>query len=750
MKKKIPFIVYLFFILVYANQGLADLPGQCIYYITRETWHLSATMLGLIGFVIGLAWYIKPIFGIIVDRLGALGKTKNYLLGNTLFIILACMFIIMFGLNLWTLIILFTLINFAIAGNDVANDKDMCILEKKHNLKGRIQCFDEETEILTNNGWKNINTINKKDKVLSLNQKTNVANYYPIKNIFKYNYKGKIYRIKNKCLDFIFSPNHRIFYKKENTLIENNISTSIELKEKNYKKHTSFLTTFKWKGKEQKTIVFKSYNRKGGTLIKNYIKNYFVKIPSLEFLMDDWLEFLGWYLSEGCFFNNRKDQQLSITQTKIKNRKEIKALLDRMRISFWESKSELLFNSKQIKQHINNNCYIKSSKNLCYTKKVPDYVKYLSARQINIFLKSFNKGDGWKRKSEEGYCTTSKKLADDLQELILKTGSGVSYSTIKRQHIKNHHDLYIIHRLFSKSASFDVSTQMKKEEFKGRIWDVETEPHHLILIRRRGRIIWTGNSIQWTALGIAGLFVSIIGALIADKIPEPYNYKVAYGIMLILPVILFIYLTKYYQKSETKKIPTKINWQYFKNKEFLIGILFILFLRFSPSFGKALMIKMREVMLIDKMFIGYLGATGTVLGLLGYILYYWKGYKLDMKKLLYFAVAFSGLTNLCYLWIPNKWVIFSYSIIFGAFDGIAFLTILAFIAKIVPTGNEAFFYALVTSVNNLSARLGGVAGGWIYDQYGYAINVIVASITTLACLFFIPHLYIRKTNNVIT
>ena len=47
MKKyKVPFIIYMFFGLVYFNQGLADLPGQCIYYLTRETWGLSATMLG--------------------------------------------------------------------------------------------------------------------------------------------------------------------------------------------------------------------------------------------------------------------------------------------------------------------------------------------------------------------------------------------------------------------------------------------------------------------------------------------------------------------------------------------------------------------------------------------------------------------------------------------------------------------------------------------------------------------------------
>ena len=393
MKKyKVPFIIYMFFGLVYFNQGLADLPGQCIYYLTRETWGLSATMLGLIGFFTGIAWYIKPLFGLIADYFGSKGLSKFYLLFNTILIIIASLVVILIGFNFWTLLIILTLINCCIASNDVCNDKSMCILEKKHNLSGRIQ------------------------------------------------------------------------------------------------------------------------------------------------------------------------------------------------------------------------------------------------------------------------------------------------------------------------------------------------------------------AIQWISLGLAGLFVSVAGAYIANKLPEPYNYKVAYAIMILAPIALLIYLIKYYKPKTNKRKKIKIQWKEFKNKEFIIGIVFIMFLRFSPSFGKALMIQMRENMQIGKMFIGYLGATGTVLGIIGYVIYYWKAYKIDFKKLLYFSITFSALTNLCYLFIPNKWAILSYSVIFGAFDGVCFLTILAFVAKIVPLGNEGFFYAVITSVNNLSARLGGVVGGLVFDNYGYFANVILASVTTLTCLFFVPYLKYKKEN----
>jgi MFS family permease len=258
------------------------------------------------------------------------------------------------------------------------------------------------------------------------------------------------------------------------------------------------------------------------------------------------------------------------------------------------------------------------------------------------------------------------------------------------------------------------------------------------------------QAIQWMSLGFAGLIVSLLGAWIAQTFPEPLNYKIAYGIWMLLPIGTFAYLKFGYKEApvtERKCLSQlKLNLGQLKNKAFIIGIIFIAFLRFSPSFGTALMIQMREHMGIEKMFMGWLGATGTVLGLLGYVLYYWKAHKYSLKGLLYFTVIFSALANLCYLYIPTKWHILGYSIAFGAIDGICFLAVLAFMAKIIPVGAEGLFYALITSINNFAGHLGGVIGGVIYDHFGYASNVWVASLTTLMCLAFIPFLFQTRQN----
>lgn len=394
MKDK-PVIPLLFFILIYLNQGLSSLPSQSLYYLTRETWGLSATMLGMIGFITGFAWYVKPIFGFIIDRFPLKGfHSKYYLFINYALVILGCLAISIFGLNLATLIMAGVLLNTCIAFNDVANDKQMVILEQKHNLSGKIQ------------------------------------------------------------------------------------------------------------------------------------------------------------------------------------------------------------------------------------------------------------------------------------------------------------------------------------------------------------------AVQWTAMGVGGLFVALGGAWFASTFPEPYNYKLAYLATTILPFATLYYLAKFYKEEPVKKdykpVPLKLNFEFLKNKAFLFGLAFIACLNFCPSFGTALSIQMREVIGVDKMFMGWLSATGTVLGLVGYALYYWKAHKFPMRKLLYFTVIFSAITNLFYLYIPNQWFIMAYSVMFGAFGGICFLTLLAYMAKIVPKGSEGLFYALVVSVNNLSAQLGSVFGGIVYDRAGYNINVIVSTVATLACLYFIPRLKLEN------
>jgi predicted MFS family arabinose efflux permease len=252
------------------------------------------------------------------------------------------------------------------------------------------------------------------------------------------------------------------------------------------------------------------------------------------------------------------------------------------------------------------------------------------------------------------------------------------------------------------------------------------------------------QAMQWSAFGAVSVMVSIFGAMLATNFPVSIGYKVGYSIALILPIITLIYFFKYYKSPiECKAVSFKDfkgELKLFKSRNFLIAIAFVALLQLSPSFGTPLMIYARETLHVNKMFLGYLGATGEVLSIVGYLIYYRYCQKFDLFKMLQFMIIGTVITNLFYLYIPNQWFLLAYNIAFGAFNGMCFLILLNFFVQLVPKNSEGFFYSCLTGISNLCGNGSGVLGGYIYDKWGYSATVIVASLTTTCCLLIIPYL----------
>lgn len=263
----------------------------------------------------------------------------------------------------------------------------------------------------------------------------------------------------------------------------------------------------------------------------------------------------------------------------------------------------------------------------------------------------------------------------------------------------------------------------------------------LCVYEREFELNGRGVCVQWISLAVIGLFTSLVGA----KLAETMNYKLAYGICLIFPLLYVIYLK--FLHFELKYAKKQFSWgdigKHFSNHSFVWGLVFIVCLQLTPSFGLGLMAEMREHMGVSKMFVGLLGSVGTVVGLIGYIIYFKFGNKFDLKSILFYSIIFSAITNMFYLYIPNQWYVMAYGIIFGAFSGVSFMAILTLMTNIIPKGNEGVMYAFVAGLSNLCAKGSGILSGIIYDHYGYSTTVWISSLLTLVCLFIIKKLDIK-------
>lgn len=352
--------------------------------------------------------------------------------------------------------------------------------------EGKIRKFNDhavsdDTEILTDNGWKNHQTLTYDDKVATLN-KDGYLEYQNPTNIIIMNWDKEMMEFKNKNIDFCFSPNHNYVFKRDvdHYHFKNNkfvLGTYDILPEK-----LLFFGDAIWKGENIETI----------------------NIADKIWKIDNYLAFLGIWLSEG--WTSRKDRcnQTGIAQ----NYPKSKLIEDEIMkyIPFKYGKS------------IDRNCirFIISNKKLTdylsqfgksHDKYIPSWIFNLPSDQLEILYKWMMYGDGTEQKSDkrrkkngdiniqEVYYTTSKRLADDFQRLLLHLGLRGNIR-IENKHGFNNHSIYAITVRRTKITLVNKS-KIKSIPYYGKIYCVEV-PNHIIYVRRNGKVYWTGNSFDTT------------------------------------------------------------------------------------------------------------------------------------------------------------------------------------------------------------------------------------------------------------
>jgi len=237
---------------------------------------------------------------------------------------------------------------------------------------------------------------------------------------------------------------------------------------------------------------------------------------------------MGWYLAEGSITLKSKNYwQIKISQENEKYVQEILILCKRLfeRFSFkvhrWKGGVFVCGNDREFYE------YFKSLGH-SYEKYIPWEIKNLHVSALRRLLDAFNKGDGScydlrKINSQKGgkwqanfaplkiYATSSKKLADDLTEVILKCGKlpslyppekpGKSVKFANGTYLIKH-PTWVVAELNSKNFYVRKKDRAVKEgqkrnfftvDYEWMVYCVELERNHILYVRRNGRCTWSGN-----------------------------------------------------------------------------------------------------------------------------------------------------------------------------------------------------------------------------------------------------------------
>jgi len=368
-------------------------------------------------------------------------------------------------------------------------------------------CYDEETECLTDCGWKRYDDLTYDDKIASFNPETNGLEYHHPDVITIQDYEGDMYHFKGKGYDIKVTPNHRM-----------------------------------WVERDDKWQVVQAHEVRARDTFRAVVDDYegeelpeTVEIAGEQVRTEDWFEFVGWYLAEGSIFHNKHygGNPYGTTTTQYDERyvPEICSLLDRLPFTW-----KLHEYGHHVIHNVELGRYIEAQLGCGSTnKRVPRWMLNAKKPLLQKLLDAWVAGDGasWEKGDGDTFITAasvSEQFVDDMQEVALKLGYGVKKRTdsylqtsdgVKHYNRKDgskYHDIHHLHISKGRQMSFPgvsrykasrpseplvienirgvefYSDHIKAEPYQGKIWCVGV-PSGLFLTRRNGRISVQGNTL---------------------------------------------------------------------------------------------------------------------------------------------------------------------------------------------------------------------------------------------------------------
>jgi len=314
----------------------------------------------------------------------------------------------------------------------------------------------DDNEILTERGWLYYDDLISNDKIATVVPETGELKFHKPTFTTDFEFTGMMFRFKNQEVDIettdfhemFLSRNNGVTFNKERALSIFDINDINSNKDFTSKPEESvrFKTSIDlWKGKDAPEVI------------KTPCKNGYSK----EILIGDYLEYLGYYLSDN--YLKYKD------------------------IKFEFFAEDILSGYKEgIEKHI------------------PESVKQFSKENLEILLKALV----LKNSTKEITCcfTVSKQLADDIQEIAFKCKYATKITLEKIEKIEKQVDIYKI--IISKQNELEKTMPIIKPTDASvrwvnnyRVFCVEV-PNHVFVTRSNGKIAIHGNTYASSSVGL--------------------------------------------------------------------------------------------------------------------------------------------------------------------------------------------------------------------------------------------------------
>ncbi|MDX2058800.1 MAG: terminase gpA endonuclease subunit, partial [Gemmatimonadales bacterium] len=352
-----------------------------------------------------------------------------------------------------------------------------------------LDCYSSDMEALTRSGWRLFSDLTPNDELATVDLGADLIEYQRPTALIAKPHRGEMIQFgggPGSRIDLLVTPAHRmVIYagqSQKGPLIREAGQLTIWDKIK---------TTAGWAGSGAGRVLIPGTSRH----------------PAVEVDAVDLAAFLGWYVAEGSCCHVAGTWRTMISQNPGPKADRLRAVLAKLPWQFHQQKLGFCFSNRQVHD------LVKPIGNK-YDKRVPQWIKDAGPEVIRAFMASAVDGDGWRQRTAESYATVSKGLADDVMELWLKAGYGVSMtvrpprgSRIRGRELPaaNCRPQYHVYRKTVSRCQLRDSRNrpnFRRVPYDGMVYCASV-PNGTLIVRRNGKVAVCGNCLVGCAVGAA-------------------------------------------------------------------------------------------------------------------------------------------------------------------------------------------------------------------------------------------------------
>lgn len=343
-------------------------------------------------------------------------------------------------------------------------------------------CHSADTEVLTEKGWVGWPDYDGASLLGTMNRQTGLLEFQAPLRAIRREHDGLMAYAEHRRMDFAVTPNHRMYHRP-------------------YSRGRSEYGPYQFQAVDslpcQFSLPLATAGFVGTTLAT-------LGIGGREWDGDDLLKLLAVIVSDGwvgdgsqiefCCFREDRYAKVADLARRLGVREKPSA------------KGVWRLSDRGLAEWLRANAYV-GDRHLSPFKRVPDLVKVADQRQIEAFLDFFGDqttlSDG-----RRNFCSTSKRLIDDLQELLLRVGkAGTIYAgyahrgvLIKGRWVECHNPCYTLHQAKHREVCLhqvrngDGASNLRWGHYTGEVF-CATVPNSTLVTRRNGRVLVSSNCV---------------------------------------------------------------------------------------------------------------------------------------------------------------------------------------------------------------------------------------------------------------